>query len=315
MSVTLKFKEQSGDVFINEKVYAINNHCVNLTPTGWTLLKIKSTGDKSFNIADILIEQISISNMRLIMFNEVTGECNFGWIGNQNQIIPLHENYSIFRRTISQFIDQGDFGRADLYKKYDFGFRQTPVLTHTFPKHVQDYFQESVSPTWHKKWSKRSAWFTGFPIDKSRVLQEVIARRDLFVPRKINADSYAGWEDISIDIKSVSDLSKLGFTYLVEILRECKFEQMKGINFGFLPPGGFIDSHKDLKSGERETQKIYIPVDSAPGNYFKFIPGGYVPLESENVICVNTDECVHSVINDSDRGRFIVGLRGFASWN
>lgn len=315
MSVVIKFKEPQGNILINEIFYCIDDHRVQLDLNEWTLVKIKSADSVDYQIDDILIEDMSISHMKFIIYNDLTKQCNFGWIGHTYQSIPLHPNYSIFRRTVLEFIDQGDFGKTDLYEKYDFGLNNNPILTHEFPKYIHDYFNEKISPTWHKRWKKSSPWFVGIEIDRMRLFNEAMACRGSFIPRKINADSYRGWKDTVLEVKSLLTLHNIGLRHFAEVLDACRFYEISTVNVGFLPSGGFIGSHKDINPGTKPTQKIYIPIEFTPGNYFKFNPGGYAPLELPNAMCMNTDECIHAVVNDSNEGRFIIGVKGLASWD
>ena len=313
--IKIVFEGKSGTVLLDQKLYTIVDHSVEFDCSGWHLLSISSASTDHLQIKDILIENISIGNMMLIMFLTESKECTFGWVDRRSFSMPLHPNYATFRKVIFSNITQGDFGNQ-IYQQYDFAFNSKVDLQKSYPKSIVDYFDEEISPVWHKKYSNRSPWFLGPAINRSRLADEINKVKHKFPARKINLDSYRGWEDSILKFSSIEEVKQFGLEYFSEILADCRFTELLTVNLGYLPPGGYINTHKDLSSSlKRIRNKVYIPIDFAPGNYYKFSPGGYVPLEQSHAICLNTDVFLHGVVNDSDSGRLIIGCNGYADWN
>lgn len=312
--IKIVFEESTGTVLLDQQLHHIVDHCVTIDVNGWHLLAISSADTDHLQIKDILIENISIGQMMLIMFLEQSKQCTFGWVDRRRFLIPLHPNYATFRKVVFSHIDQGDYG-TQIYQKYDFAFNQNPQLIHQYPKSVMDFFSDVVGPVWHKKYSVRSPWFLGAKVDRNRLRREVDAVKHKFLPRDIRLDSYHGWADTILTVSTLKELKETGLEYLSEILTECRFHSLKSVNIGYLPPGGYINSHKDIKSGDTAKNKVYIPVEFDRGNYFKFSSGGYVPLDQPYAACLNTDLFVHSVVNDSQTGRLIIGCNGYANWD
>lgn len=312
--IKIVFEEESGTVLLDQKLYTIVDHGVEFDCSGWHLLSISSASADHIQIKDILIEGISIGHMMLIMFLTESKECTFGWVDRRPFSIPLHPNYATFRKVIFSNITQGDFG-TQIYQQYDFALNSKIELQKSYPKFIVDYFDEEIAPVWHKKYSNRSPWFLGTVIDRSRLAAEIDTVKHKFPPRKINLDSYQGWVDSILKFSTIEEVKEFGLEYFAEILHDCRFVELLTVNLGYLPPGGYINTHKDLTSSSRVRNKVYIPVDFVPGNHYKFFPGGYVPLNEPNAICLNTDTFVHAVVNDSDQDRLIIGCNGYANWD
>jgi hypothetical protein len=312
--IKIIFEQAVGRVRLDQTIHDIVNHSVEIDLSGWHLLSISAFDTDHLQIKDIMIEGISIGHMMLIMFLAETKQCTFGWVDRREFCMPLHPNYAMFRSVVFFYIDQGDYG-SQIYEQYDFSLNKNPLLQHQYPKHVVDYFLQETSPTWHKKYNKRSPWFLGPQIDCKKITQEIDQVKHKFSKRTIKLDSYLGWNDTFIKVNSIDEVRDAGLEYFSEILLQCKFTKLENINIGYLPPGGFINSHKDLMSGEKGRNKVYIPVDFSPGNYFKFSPGGYVELNTSYATCMNTDCFLHAVVNDSNSGRLIIGGTGYADWD
>lgn len=312
--IKIVFEQLSGLVKLDQNILNIVDHCVEVDLKGWHLLSISAVDTGYLQIKDIMIEEISISHMMLLMFLAESKQCTFGWVDNREFCMPLHPNYAVFRSVVFSNIDSGDYG-SQIYEKYDFSLNKNPSLQHQYPKHIVDYFSQEVSPTWHKKYHKRSPWFLGPQIDHKKLSQEVKQVRHKFSQRTIKLDSYRGWSDTSLKFASVKQAQDIGLEYFSEILSQCKFTLIDNINISYLPPGGFINSHRDLALGEKARNKVYIPIDFAEGNYFKFLQGGYAQLDTSYATCLNTDCFLHAVVNDSDSGRLIIGCAGYPDWD
>lgn len=312
--IKIVFKEASGSLLIDSKLYHIHNNCVEFEISCWQLLCLSSYGQDHLQIEDILIEDVSIQHMKLLMFQQDSKECTFGWIDRRNFLIPLHPNYATFRSVVFSHINQGDFG-SQIYRTYDFSLNNNPTLYHCYPKSIVDFFSQPTTPTWHKKFSQQSPWFLGPTFNRDRLLQEVIDIRHKFVSREIKSDSYNGWKDEVLKVDTLEKLYDHGLKYFSEILNQCKFTSLYNVTVGHLPPGGYINTHKDLQSGKLVRNKAYIPLEFTFENYFKFSPGGYVPLSEMCVPCLNTDSFLHGVINDSAHDRLVISCSGHAAWN
>jgi len=88
---------------------------------------------------------------------------------------------------------------------------------------------------------------------------------------------------------------------IFEIMYAVAGERLGGVLLTKLPPGGYIEKHKDFGWHAEYYDKYFVPIQNKPGSIFGFDDGGIDPLEGEVYWFNNQKE--HWVENNTDQDR------------
>lgn len=310
------FREESGNVLINDQQWDINNHCIDLDiPHKWQLLEFKS--DSYLKIVNIELDGQKIDHLLYIMFDQ-NQRCTFGDLfEGSTHYLPIHPNYAIFRSTVCQQLPNGWYGEQ-IYEHFEFTIDKPIKFKTQQPKHIRDYFAIDTGAHWIKKYHKDSSWFFNETHNIKQIRESIDP--NIFEIDPPGADTNSNWTMRNIKNPSIIKLKQLGLTFLAELAIKHKFTEISSVSCNTLEPGGHIGIHVDntaelLKLGKPFRKKIYLSLDPSDQVYFKFATTGLVPMDTGKSLWVNTDGHVHAVVNDSTESRIIIAIAGNVKWN
>jgi len=304
------FRESSGNVSINGQQYTIDNHCVEIQiPNKWQLLEFQS--DTYIKILDMELDGQKIKYLIHIMFDQ-NQRCTFGDIfDGMISYMPIHPSYPIFRSTVVQQLPNGWYGQQ-IYEHYEFCLDRPVEFKHPQPKHIRDYFAIDTGAHWIKKFDEGSSWFFNEEHDVEKIKQEIDC--EMFENDPPYTDTHSGWSMRNLKNPTIQELQDLGLTFFVDLATKHNFTKISSVSCNILQPGGHIGIHVDNTIGQEWWKKIYLNLDPSDEVYFKFGTTGLIPMNTQKSIWLNADGHVHAVVNDTDRPRRIVAIRGRSEW-
>ncbi len=304
------FRESSGNVIINNQLWSINDHCVELNiPHKWQLLEFQS--DSYIKILNVELDGQKIDYLLYIMFDD-DKRCTFGDISKgTTQYLPIHPNYAIFRSTVCQQLPNGWYGKQ-IYEHFEFCIDRPVTFSSTQPKHIQDYFAMDTGAHWIKKYHKDSSWFFNETHDVAQVKQSIDL--SLFEIDAAGGDTNSGWTMRTLKGVSIDKLKPMGLTFFYDLAVKHKFIRIPTLSCNTLEPGGHIGIHIDRGPDKPLRKKIYLSLDPSDDVYFKFSTTGLVPMNTQKSMWLNTDGHVHAVVNDSTTSRQVISICGDADW-
>ena len=307
----LLFEQKQGIVLINNKKHSILNNSVVLDIADcWQVLQLEAE-HTPLKITNIVLDQRPIDHLLYIMYDH-NNQCNFGDLfPNSKYYMPVHPRYAIFRSRVYQQLTNGWYGKQ-IYHDYEFVLDQSITFKKLQPKHIQDYFQINTGPHWIRKWDPTSSWFFSDSVDTKELKKNIDVSKFPEVPG--HADTNSGWVMRHLKFTSIEDLEKLGLTELAVIAKKENFISIDTVSCNTLKSGGHIGIHLDGHMNKPSRKKLYFNLDPSNGVYFKFASTGLVPMNTDRGIWINTDQHVHSVVNDSDNDRLMVSISGDVAW-
>ena len=305
------FEQLQGTVKINGKSKNIVNGAIDIIiGEQWQIIQLETTDDY-LKIKNIILDQRPIDHL-LYIIHDQNNKCTFGDLfPNSICSMPIHPNYAIFRSKIYQQLTNGWYGKQ-IYDAYEFVLdRSVKFRTHQ-PKHVKDYFQINTGPHWIRKWDSASAWFFSDPVNIKELKKNIDISK--FPEEPGHADTNSGWIMRNLKSVSINDLKKLGLFELAKIAEKENFISINSVSCNTLKSGGHIGIHLDGHMEKPSRKKLYINLDPSDNIYFKFASTGLVPMNTDRGIWLNTDQHVHSVVNDSEHDRLMVSISGDVAW-
>ena len=239
--------------------------------------------------------------------------CNFGDLFPGNTYyLPIHPKYAVFRSRVYQELTNGWYGEQ-IYHNHEFVLDRAVTFKTEQPKHIQDYFKLDTGPHWIRKWDNSSAWFFSQTVDIKKLKENIDVSKFPEVPAY--SDTNFGWTMRHLKLTSIEDLNKVGLHELAEIAKKENFVSIDTVSCNTLKSGGHIGIHLDGNKNKPARKKLYFNLDPSNEVYFKFASTGLVPMNTEHGIWINTDQHVHSVVNDSNHDRLMVSISGDVIWN
>lgn len=305
------FEQSQGTVKINGKNKNIINGTIDIiVDEQWQIMQFESE-DAHLKIKNILLDQRPIDHLLYIIYDQ-NHKCTFGDLfPNAIYSMPIHPNYAIFRSQIYQQLTNGWYGKQ-IYDDHEFIIDRSVTFRTPQPKHIQNYFQINTGPHWIRKWDPASAWFFSNSVDIKELKKNIDTSKFPEVPG--HADTNSGWIMRHLESVSIKDLEKLGLFELAKIAKKENFISINTVSCNTLKSGGHIGIHLDGHMDKPSRKKIYFNLDPSDDVYFKFASTGLVPMNTNRGIWLNTDEHVHSVVNDSEHDRLMVSISGEVAW-
>jgi hypothetical protein len=285
---------------------------------GWYLIKIPFL---KFNnqIRDIQINNESIGHLLYT-----------GYFRNQqNRIIQpqtaliedghfeiwLHTDIGFYFKSIMSQVKNHDFGK-NLFENYKLTVDRPCIIEGNYPESVKKFFKNSNGPVWWKNDSIRFPYKTITNenlkhIDKKLLINEL---------KKICAfchNPYPGWTQWTFKEKTdlpEIQIKELNSSIIQNLIEEIGYKSIIDICLMKLESHNFIPIHRDDMSKRKMYEvskgckKFYWNLDHCEDVYFKLGDAGVLPLE--NPLLINTNEHVHSVINNKDSERYVLIIHG-----
>jgi hypothetical protein len=308
--------------FLIEDIFGTKKECQNNNildiKEGWYLLKVPFI---KFNnqIRDIQINDESIKHLLYTGYfknqqNKII-QPQTALIEEGNFEIWLHTNIGFYFKTVMGQIQNGDFG-TNLFEKYKLTVDKPVEIAGEYPESVKNFFNSSVGPVW---WKKNSIQFP-FEIIDSQELQQLDKKLIVEELKKICNFLHTPssvWTQRTLkektDLPSV-EIDTINSNLIQQLLKIIGYKSIIDICLMNLKAHNSIHLHRDDMSKRKMYEiakgckKFYWNLDPCENVYFKLGDAGLLPLETP--LFINTNEHVHSVVNNRDSDRYVLIIHG-----
>lgn len=301
---------------------------------GVHLIKLKLDQGQLINITDVKVDGASVRMMLYMSYIE-TGTGNklqpatTLWENTQTWVLPFGNPISFWQSLVYNKLSNGDFGK-NLEEKYYIYYPESIDIGNKFPMVVQSFFKHDFDFVCIPR-STPISQLPYYPVNltvDSTLLESAVNEINLkrswivqhkhFVPQSIYSYTESPTQTTELDwirlylIKEKNpEVDPADFPQLFKFINSLNLTDIKSMFIGILPVGGSIAPHKDrtgpLPCDYNDHYYVYIPLVWANGNYFKINGAGV--LRSNQPCMINHMDYVHSLINDSNEERIVVGIR------
>ena len=231
-----------------------------------------------------------------------------------------------------------------LYEELSVYYPQSTEPNDSYPKLIKDYFKENMDFYVHPRYTFDEAYFkhdVPYVLVGDKIVYNELALFNEFTDNleflKSNSADYltkdskqnngtqgtclitvinVRTDGSAYDLDKSFHFNKERFPALYEFFKNLPIEDVAHAFVGILAPGHSIMPHVDSYVGFESVlenyqgcNKLYIPINFKPGNYFKIANVGNIPTD-QGPILVNTQDFVHGLFNDSGEYRFAIGIIG-----
>jgi hypothetical protein len=231
-----------------------------------------------------------------------------------------------------------------LYEELSVYYPQSIDPGSDYPKVIRDYFKENMDFYVHPKYTVDQSYFRNdvpyvligdrISYDETALFKEFTNNLEFLIGNsadylKKDSKQSSGSQGTCLvtvvnvrtdgsdyDLDRSFHFNKKQFPALYEFFKQLPIKDVVHAFVGILAPKQSIQPHVDSYVGFESVlenyqgcNKLYIPINFKPGNYFKIANVGNIPTDQGPVL-VNTQHFVHGLFNDSAEYRFAIGIIG-----
>jgi aspartyl/asparaginyl beta-hydroxylase (cupin superfamily) len=300
---------------------------------GVHLMKLKLDQGQLINITDVKVDGAGVRMMLYMSYIETANGNKLQpattlWENNQIWVLPFGNPMSFWQSLVYNKLTNGDFGK-NLEEQYYICYPESIDVGNKFPTIVQSFFKHDFDFVCIPR-STPDYQLPYYPVDltlDSTLLEcavnEIKSKRSWIVQHKhfvsqavySSTESVTGKESEWIRMYLIKEknpeVDPSEFPELFKFINSLNLTDIKSMFIGILPPGGCIAPHKDrigpVPHNHDAHYYVYIPLCWPNGNYFKINGAGIIRNSQPCVI--NHMDYVHSLVNDSNEERIVVGIR------
>ena len=308
---------------LDDKIFNIELDKEQNIPTGWYELIIPYLS-KQIEIFDILINNESIKHfLHTGFYQDSNGKihqpANAVWDNGGYYTIWVHTEIGIMWQRFGEQIKPGDFG-TNLFKKYTLTVDKNVIIKDQWSNTLKSFFKNGNGPNW---WIKNDIRTPYLVIDDKEILNidknHLLTELEKCLPFKhYNLNGHKGWHRIGLrdtcaDLPSC-EINDLSSKFVRDFIKKLGYKKIIDITIQKLDPNSAVDIHKDDHSDRNYYQhtlgasKFYWNITDPKDIYFKLGTSGLLPLE--HPFFVNTITHIHAVINESNKERIVINIKG-----
>lgn len=306
---------------------------------GFHTMKVYLCDDKPFEVVKLSIDDCDCSHLIYTGYHIVNDSIdaprtdvilNEYWV--LQHIVPVSDWFSMHNEKFKNNTPHNQYHELNQIfypESVEFEYPYPRIIS-DFYKHNPDYYSYSKEEQLSWEFNKKIPYVTcNIPYNNSAILKDVkvIVDNDLLTETKNNQyTSDKQWKVYDmIEAKSVMSnddtpiphwTTRLKFDPdkfkdLYAFLESIEVKNIYRVYVGILEPKKSIIPHVDsfFDRDEKYTglHTLYFPLSDPTKNYFKLFRVGCVPLDKPKLI--NIAHFTHSVVNDSEQTRYIIGIR------
>jgi hypothetical protein len=306
--------------------------CIEIThdlASGIHQLQISQQKNNKISVENVLIDGCSIRQALYLSWVELAdgSRCQPGtviWEPDQTWVLPFGCPASFWITMACKKLPNNVLG-TDLSEKYYVYYPETMQLSNRFPQLIRDFFSRDFEFTLLPKNTPK--WLLPYTqinmaLDQKKISmaeQEILDNLDWIKDVSTRDGQYfynlqeikpSEWFKLVIKKNHEALIGPDKLPMLWQLIDSLQFNEIINIYVGILLPGGYLAPHNDNDpdpgvDGYRKHYYFYLPMNWKPGNYFKFAGAGI--LKNPGFMNLYT-EYVHSVVNDTDQTRVVMGL-------
>ena len=307
---------------LDDKIFNIELDKEQNIPTGWYELIIPYLS-KKIEIFDILINDESIKHFLYTGFyqdgnGKIYQPANAIWDNGGYYTIWIHTEIGIMWQRFGEQIKPGDFG-TNLFEKYTLTVDKNVIIKDQWSTTLKSFFQNGDGPNW---WIKNDIRTPYVVIDDEEILNidknYLLTELEKCLPFKdFDVAGYKGWNRIGLKdscADSISEIDELPSKFVREFIKKLGYKKVIDITIQKLDPNSAVGIHRDDHSDKCFYQhtlgasKFYWNMTDTKDIYFKLGTSGLLPLEYP--FFVNTVRHIHAVLNESNKERIVLNIKG-----
>jgi hypothetical protein len=301
-------------------------------PVGVHQLSLQLVNESQYiEIVDVILNDASVRQMLYLSYSQIDDAprvqpCTTLTNTKQKWIIPFANPMSFWFSLVYKNITNEEFGK-DLGELYYIFYPEVTKLSDRFPQIVKTFFEQNFDFIAVNRNNPRGL-LPFIPINKTpspeltqNAHNEIMSKLEWVQKNVMDygaqqqmynlKEKYtSNWSKFWLLRDKQSQIPRSEFPDVYQLIDSFGFKNISNIYVGVLPSGSYLAPHVDdrWKSPDLNNKYfyIYIPVNWAPGNYFKF--SGGPTLTKARPYIINNKDYVHSVVNDSDETRTVVGV-------